>query len=265
MGISTLWEEGFKGTGINIAIMDSGIVYRHPDFSTNIKIGFNAINPRLSPTDDYGHGTLITGIITAQHNNNVGFKGIAPQANIYPVKVLDSHGQGSIENIERGIEWCIQNKMDIINMSFSLPKDIVSLHRSIQRARSKGIIIVASVSNSYGGNIGYPASYDEVISVTAVDSNLHFGETTPKGDIDFSAPGVNIISTSIDGTYQYESGTSIATPFVTGLIALLLEKYPSASKNILDVLKTYSWDAGEPKKDEKYGWGMLKVNNNGGT
>jgi subtilisin family serine protease len=264
MNIPKLWVEGFKGRGINIAIMDSGVNYNHPDFSNNIHTGFNAIEPQKLPIDDYGHGTLVTGIIAAQHDNNIGFKGIAPEANIYPVKVLDRFGKGSLVNIERGIDWCIEHNIDIINMSFSMPNDNVSLHRSIQKATSKGIIIVASATNSYGGDVGYPASYDEVISVTSIDSKLRAGETAPVGNIDFSAPGVNIISTSMDGKYQYESGTSIAAPFVTGLIALLLEEDFSTSEQIFNSLKYHIVDLGKRGKDSIYGWGLLKISDDGG-
>ncbi|AIQ71632.1 S8 family peptidase [Paenibacillus graminis] len=263
IGAPLLWSKGIKGKGINIAIMDSGIDYNHPEFSKNIHTGYNAIQPNELPIDDYGHGTLMTGIIAAQHNS-IGFQGIAPEAEIYPVKVLDRLGRGSLEDINRGIDWCIRHNIDIINMSFSIPEDKELLHKSIQKATNNGIIVVAAVTNSYGGAVGYPASYEGVISVTSVDRKLDSGETASIGKIDFSAPGEDIISTSKNGKFEYVSGTSISAPYVTGLIALLMQQYHLPSNNIVKTLKKYAEDLGVDGKDDIYGWGFLTTTENGG-
>jgi subtilisin family serine protease len=165
--VNHITKGDLTGEGIRIGILDSGIAYTHPDLS-NLQPGYNAIFPNALPIDDYGHGTLVTGIIASQ-NNNIGTIGIAPKAEIYPVKVLDKYGEGDIDDITKGIYWCIDNKIQIINMSFALPNDNQVLHDAINKAMQSGIIIVASASNTFGGSSEYPASYDQVISVTAVD------------------------------------------------------------------------------------------------
>ncbi|WP_434749079.1 S8 family peptidase [Paenibacillus amylolyticus] len=258
MNISLYWSKGIKGTGIKIAIMDSGVNFNHPDLSTNIQNGYNAINNKELPIDDYGHGTMMTGIIGAKHNG-IGIKGIAPDSKIYPVKVLDEFGEGRFIHIQKGIEWCIDNDIDIINMSFAFPTDHPDLKSSIKKALDAGIIIVASVSNSYDGKSGFPASYDGVIAVTSVDSSYQKGETASLDDIDFAAPGVDVITTSNDLKYQYVSGTSIATPHVTGMIALLLQDASFNKSNLYEQLKATSLDIGEKGYDSKFGWGFIKI------
>lgn len=216
-----VWAET-TGKNVKIAVMDSGFDFRHPDFGQNVKEGFNAIEPKLLPNDDYGHGTLVTGVIAAK-NNSIGVIGVSPDAEIYPVKVLDQYGEGDIVDIVRGIDWCIENKIQIINMSFALKDNDPLLKSSIEKALKSGIIIVASASNSFGGKVGYPASYDGVISVTSVDENVHLAEKSPIGKIDFSAPGVGIVSTFNNEDYKEYSGNSLAAPHITGIIALILE------------------------------------------
>jgi subtilisin family serine protease len=232
---------------VNIAVMDSGINYRHPDFSANIKQGFNVLNPELSAFDDYGHGTLVAGVIAAQ-NNSIGIVGIAPDVALYPVKVLNEFGEGDLLDITTGIDWCIENNMDIINMSFAVENDDPILRQAIRKAVSAGIIIVASAMNSYGGDVGYPASYEGVISVTAVDKQIRLSETAPRGKIDFAAPGVNILSTTVDQGYEMFTGTSIAAPHITGMIAMIL-RHPQPfglkqssninTETVLTILKKY--------------------------
>lgn len=256
------------GRGVKVAIFDSGISFNHPDFGSNIKEGYNAINPNTLPYDDFGHGTLVAGIICAQ-DNKIGIVGVAQDAEIYPVKVLDKYGEGNISDIERGIDWCIKNNINIINMSFAIDKDNPLLRNSISRAIDSGIIVIASAMNSYGGGVGYPASYEKVISVTSIDENYKIGDTSPKGKIDFAAPGVNIISTSSDGSYKKLSGTSLAAPYVTGLVSLILEnpekfglsKGNISYESIYSILKKFSKDLGKKGKDNIFGEGFIAFPN----
>lgn len=259
-----LWSD-VTGKGVRVAIMDSGFNFEHPDFGKNIKEGYNAIDPGELPIDDYGHGTLVAGVIAAQ-NNSIGVVGIAPDVELYPIKVLNNHGEGDISDIADAIDWCINNKIQIINMSFAIPEDKPLLYSSILKATNAGIILVASASNTYGGEVGFPASYDEVISVTAVDKNYHIGKTAPRGKIDFSAPGVNILSTSYNGNYEEFSGTSLTAPHVTGLIALVLQRPTefgllknevNSQKAIYNILKNFSKDLGEKNKDNTFGEGFI--------
>lgn len=260
MGITKYHDKGITGKGVKIAILDSGL-NNHSELRTEyIRDGYNSIDPNNQPLDDFGHGTFITGVIAATYNDK-GFIGVAPDAEIYPVKVLNKYGVGDIEDVVRGIEWCIENDIDIINMSFAVSKDHSILKNAIQSALNAGIFIVASGKNSSGGIVGYPASYEDVISVTAIDRDLNIADTSPQGKIDYSAPGVDIVTITHDGKYQYFSGNSIATPFITGLIALLLQSNKEVSnKNIMNVLKPYVKDLGTKGPDDVYGKGMIILN-----
>jgi subtilisin family serine protease len=208
---------------VKVAVLDSGIHYEHPDFGTNIKNGFNVLQPDEAAMDDYGHGTLVAGVIAAQ-NNSIGVVGVAPDVELYPVKVLNKFGEGDVLDILKGIDWCIENKMDIMNMSFAIEENDPTLKSSIERAVDAGIIIVASAMNSYGGDVGYPASYEGVISVTAVDHLFRLSETAPRGKIDFAAPGVDVLSTTMHKSYETFTGTSIAAPHITGMVANILRQ-----------------------------------------
>lgn len=262
-----LWSE-VTGKGVKVAILDSGI-NKHPDFGDNIKKGYNAIKPSELPIDDYGHGTIVCGIIAAQ-KNTFGIVGVAPEAELYPVKVLDSYGEGEILDVVNGIDWCIKNKIQIINMSFAIENDNDLLRSCVKRAIDAGIIVVASALNSYKGNAGFPASYDKVISVTAVDERLKICKTAPKGKVDFPAPGVDVLSVSDDKGYEKFTGTSIAAPHITGVIALISQdpkkfglfgSKTEIQNDVYKLLKYLSKDLGQTGKDKVYGEGFVSFQN----
>jgi len=266
---SVLWTVT-TGKGVKVAIMDSGIDFHHPDLGSSIKQGYNVIDPSTLPNDDYGHGTVVAGIIAAK-NNTIGVIGVAPDAEIYPVKVLDKYGEGDISDIARGIDWCLDNEIQIINMSFAIEDDKPLLKSSIKKATDAGIIVVASASNSFGGNVGFPASYEKVISVTSVDEKMRLGKNPPRGKIDFCAPGVNILSTAMDGSYEQLSGNSLATPYITGCIALLLQnptKYgllvdkKNLISDVFEILKNESKNSGDKSF---YGEGFISISHSAPT
>ncbi len=260
MGITKYHAKGITGKGVKIAILDSGL-NNHSELRTEyIRDGYNSIDPNTQPLDDFGHGTFITGVIAATYNDK-GFIGVAPDVEIYPVKVLNQYGIGDIEDVVKGIEWCIENDIDIINMSFAVTKDHNNLKNAIQSALNAGIFIVASAKNSSGGIVGYPASYEGVISVAAIDSDLNISKTSSRGKIDYSAPGVDIVTITHDGKYQYFSGNSIATPFITGLIALLLQSNNEVNnESIHTILEPFVKDLGTSVPDNVYGKGMIILN-----
>lgn len=261
-----LWTE-VTGKGVKVAVMDSGVNFEHPDFVKSLMGGYNAIDPAQPPMDDYGHGTLVSGVIAAQ-NNRIGIVGVAPDVELYSIKVLDKYGEGDISAIADGIDWCIKNKIQVVNMSFAIAEDKPLLNTVVQKAVQAGIIVVASASNTYGGAAGYPASYDNVISVTAVDMGFKICRTAPRGKIDFSAPGVGIISTSDDGGYEEFLGTSLAAPYITGIIALILQKPENFGvprdqactfSDVYSILKGLSKDLGKKGKDEVFGEGFVQL------
>lgn len=151
---------------MRIAIVDSGINKDHEDLAGTVVKEFNVINKGEQIRDELGHGTAIAGIIAAQ-DNNMGIIGIAPSTEIYDVKVLDDEGKGNVDHFIEAIEWCIEEQIDIINISFGFQTDNDELKQTIDKAISKDIIIVASAGNNYGMKTDYPAKYENVISIVS--------------------------------------------------------------------------------------------------
>jgi len=263
---TSLGYSGNEGLGIKIAVIDSGIDLTHPDLKDNIKGGYNAINPKVSANDDYGHGTHVAGIIAAA-NNSIGVVGISSKASLYAVKVLDSMGGGYLSDLIEGIEWSVTNGMQIINMSLGV-QDSLSLHDAIIKANQAGVVLVASAGNNPYGSIEYPAAYPEVISVAATDSNNEICALCPKGKIDISAPGVDIYSTYKGGTYRTLTGTSMAAPHISGTIAMMLLSNNKPDLNgdgkctteeVKKKLQSTAIDLGTPGMDDTFGAGLINA------
>jgi subtilisin family serine protease len=259
-----------RGTGVKVAVVDTGIDTTHPDLAANIKGGVSFVTRVSSYKDDNGHGTHVAGIIAAI-NNTIGVVGVAPNAQLYSVKVLDRTGSGTVSSVIAGIDWSAKNGMQVISMSLGTNTDFQSLHDAVDRAYLQGVVVVAAAGNDYGGPISYPAAYDNVIAVTATDSNnkiASFSNIGPQAEI--AAPGVNIYSTYKGGGYATLSGTSMSTPFVSGEVADVLATPVNAVYDInhngrwdpvevRNKLHNKSTDLGNTGFDIKYGYGLANV------
>lgn len=258
-----------KGQGVKVAILDTGIC-SHEDLDGQWSEAFNFSREATHEDKKSGHGTHVAGIISAR-DNNVGCVGIAPECTIVPIKVLDDNGGGSFEAIEQGIRKCIElGDIDIINMSLGAPTPPPSdsLHKTIQEAAAKGIIIVAAAGNN-ASQVNYPAAWDEVIAVAALNDKGEMADFSSNDErVDSVAPGVDIFSTFINNQYAKMSGTSQASPFVAGICALLKslsKKDPSVAQinNYVDMLraldvvsdKTEYINTGKIKADKEKNWG----------
>lgn len=225
------------GAGVKVAIVDTGIDLDHPDLMANIRPGINTINPRKSPDDDNGHGTHVAGIVAALRGNGIGVIGVAPNAWLYPVKVLNRSGWGYLSDIIEGLGWAIDNGMQVVNESFGSADSNETFHAAIRRVYDAGIIQVAAAGNE-SGPVSYPAAYPETIAVTACDSSDRFAYFSNYGpEVDLIAPGVSILSTYRGGGYRTLSGTSMAAPHVTGTVALILQMNSALSPDqVMSVL-----------------------------
>ncbi|WP_025676881.1 S8 family serine peptidase [Paenibacillus massiliensis] len=268
-----LWAEGYTGKGVKVAVMDSGI-FPHSELS--VAGGVSVLDYTTNYTDDDGHGTHVAGIIAANHDGK-GMVGIAPDVELYAVKVVDGKGEGNLGTLLKGIEWAIQNEMDIINISLGSETDSELLHEAIDRAYDAGILLVGVAGNSQkdkNGNLipvstyttDYPGKYDSVIAVGAIDNaNARWDASSVGPEVEFAAPGADVVSTYIkaDGTggYGKASGTSEAAPHVSAMLALLKQKYPSmTNKQLREELKKYAVDLGAPGRDVEFGYGAVSFN-----
>lgn len=224
-----LWNTT-KGKGIKVAVLDTGCDINHPDLKDRIIGGWNFTDDdRSNPdifTDYNGHGTHVAGTIAATENN-AGVIGVAPEAGLLIVKVLNKAGSGKYEWIIKGIRYAIEQNADIISMSLGGPADVPKLHQAIQAAVEKGILVVCAAGNEGDGDdstneFAYPGCYNEVISVGAINLERDSSDfTNSHNQIDVVAPGEAILSTYLNGKYAKLSGTSMSAPHVSGALALI--------------------------------------------
>ena len=221
-----------NGAGIKVAVLDTGAA-PHDDLNVNLLPGFNCAGTQTE-VDGQGHGTHVSGIIAAAANG-IGIIGVAPEAKIIPIKVLDDSGKGGFTEIEAGVREAIAAGADVINMSLGAPVEPPeSLHQAIKDAYAKGIIIIAAAGNDSGA-VNWPARYDEVIAVAAMDKNGNIANFSSRGDqISVGAPGVNIYSTYLHNSYAVLNGTSQASPFIAGVAALMLS-YTRANPELTQI------------------------------
>jgi major intracellular serine protease len=233
-----VWVQSKQGEGITVATLDTGVEKDHPDLKENIIGGYNFTEDDNGDTNiftDYtGHGTHVAGIIAAS-DDGVGIVGVAPKSKILALKVIDKNGSGSYDNLIKAIqyatEWVGPNgeRVNVINMSLGGPKPNDLLHKVIKEARQKGIVLVSAAGNQGDGNeesfeVSYPGYYKEVIqigSITIDQKPSVFSNTNV--NLDFVAPGENVLSTHLNGRYAQLSGTSMAAPYVAGAAALILK------------------------------------------
>lgn len=208
------------GQGIRVAILDTGIDDSHADLEANVVGGAGFVPGTPGDRDDEGHGTFCAGIVGARLTG-AGVVGVAPQASLFAVKVSDQRAQPSLRTVIAGLDWCIANHMHIVNMSFGYEEPSVALYLMCRRAWKAGLLLVASVGNA-GAAVSYPAGFDNVVGVGAIDSrNNHYRQSNRGRGVDLCAPGVDVVSTGLRGSYRMMSGTSAAAPHVAGAAAVV--------------------------------------------
>jgi len=258
-----------RGTGIRVAVLDTGVDYTHPDLWANYSGGYDFINNDSDPRDDHGHGTHVSGTIAALVDN-AGVVGVAPEVDLYALKVLSSSGSGSFSAIISALDWSVNNGMQVLNLSLGASSDPGSTTRAaFDNAAAAGLVILASAGNSGAGTntVGWPARYDSVIAVastTSSDAISSFSSTGPA--VEVAAPGSSIYSTLNGGGYGYMSGTSMACPHAVGVAALILAagvtdgngdgKRNDETRWILSATAT---DLGTAGRDNLFGNGLINA------
>ncbi len=277
-----------RGNNTTIAVIDTGIDFAHVDrgslwtnsaeanglagvdddgdgFVDDIH-GWDFVNNDNLAQDDNGHGTHVSGIINAKANNNTGIAGVAPDAKILPLKVLNAAGSGFISSIISAINYAVKLGVQVINMSLGVLRkylsstDLKNFQGAVNNAKAKGIIVVSAAgNNSIDTALAAPGGLDNVISVGATDSSnrkASFSNTNP----DLAAPGVNILSLKTGGGYIYMSGTSMASPYVAAVAALLKSSNPKLTyDDIFTRLTRSGTDLGSKGYDSSFGYGLVNA------
>lgn len=260
------------GSNITVAVVDTGIDLSHPDFSCSGKLvnGKNFVNPQAAPDDGNGHGSHVAGIAGACSNNSLGIAGLAWGAQLMPVKVLDDAGSGTYAAVSAGIRYAADSGVKIINLSLGGPADSSALKEAVQYAYDRGALVVAAAGNCAVGGFNcdgkinpdiYPAAYNTVMAVAATDQSDYrasFSEYRPY--VEVAAPGVSIYSTSKNDGYAWLSGTSMASPYVAGLAALIWSVDPSLSRDkVRSIIQLSADDLAPAGKDDYFGYGRINA------
>ena len=268
MGVEDYHRRGFMGRGVKVGVIDTGIDIYHPDLHVvgGVELRTSAVQDRYS--DVLGHGTHVAGII-AGRLNGLGIVGMAPEAELYSVAVFNIFGQASEGAIIAGLQWCIDHKMDIVNMSFGSPFTSATLKDACNKAHASGLLLIAAAGNagrSTTDTVGYPAGFDTVVAVSATDINDEMADWSSRGDkVEVTAPGADILSTftfpvEYAHEWEYLSGTSMACPHVVGLAALIKSVNPGISNvELRRRLGVFAKDLGPAGRDRDYGFGLPQL------
>jgi len=248
------------GAGIKLAIIDTGIDYSHPDLAANYGGGYDFVNGDGDPMDDHSHGTHVAGIVAAR-DDGAGVVGVAPDAELYALKILDASGSGNDSDLIAAMEWAVTHSMQVVNLSLGTSTDPGSLVRQVfDEAQAAGVVTVAAAGNAdffglIGNTVQWPARYDSVIAVGAtdsVDSLAYYSSTGP--EVELAAPGNSIYSTVLNGQWATKSGTSMAAPHVAGTAALIIA---AGYADVRGRLTATADELGAPGRDTWYGHGLV--------
>ncbi|MFH1894234.1 MAG: S8 family serine peptidase [Candidatus Zixiibacteriota bacterium] len=288
INMETAWDQS-TGTGVVVAIVDCGVAYENygafaqaPDLAgTDFVAGYDFVNSDTHPNDDNGHGTHVAGTVAQTTNNGVGVTGVAFNCSIMPVKVLDSQGSGYLSDVADGIIWAADNGADVINMSLGASSTTSTLQNAVQYAYGMGVTIVCAAGNAGTPVAQYPAAYTECISVSAVRYDKALAYYSSYGStIDICAPGGDVtVDQNSDGygdgvlqqthdgvnystfSYYFYQGTSMASPHVAGVAALLLAKDGSLTpQQVRDAIEGSAEDLGAAGWDQSFGYGLVDAN-----
>jgi len=262
------WEVEQGNKDFILAIVDTGVDMKHPDLAAKMLPGYNTVDDNPNVEDGNGHGTHCAGIAAAITNNGAGVAGVAPNVKILPVQVLSKEGYGSYESVANGIIWAADHGAKVISMSLGGPSNSAVITDAVKHALAKDAMLIAASGNDGNSSISYPAGVAGVMAVGASDSTDKIARFSQFGKhLSVSAPGVNILATfptyptDMPGVnYGSISGTSMATPAVSGLAALVRSKYPQLNAaQVKAHIEATADDTGTPGFDLYHGHGRINV------
>lgn len=279
VGLEKAWEYS-SGSGVVIAMIDSGIDLDHPDLIHQIwqntgevpgngldddhngyvddTQGWDFVHSDAVPQDDHSHGSHVAGIAAAETNNRTGIAGVSGGARLMALKALDQNGEGTWMDVSSAIVYSVDNGARIINMSFGSADSSQAIETAVEYAIGHGCLLVAAAGNG-GTGVFYPAALPGVLAVAATDNqDLPWYVSNRGPEVELAAPGVDILSTDAYNSYKILSGTSMSTPHVSGTAALVWSLKPEYSAGqVRAVLTSTAKDVWAPGKDNLTGWGRV--------
>jgi len=260
IGAPQVWDFT-TGTGVTIAILDTGVDGTHPDLAARMVPGWNFFDNNSNTADIYGHGTKVAGSAAAIGNNTLGVTGVAWNSKIMPMRISDPNGMLTYYSIvANSITWAADHGARVANISYGI-SHIASVLSAAQYMQSKGGVVVSAGGNS--GGLVPGADTSAVLTVAATDSNDARTSWSSYGPIiDLSAPGAGIWTTTLGGGYGAVNGTSFSSPITAGVVALMLSANPALQPNQIDsLLKSTAVDRGAAGRDDYYGYGRVDAAN----
>ncbi len=243
------------GNSVLVAVIDSAVDREHPDLAGAVVANYNATGDNVPPD---AHGTGMAGAIAARQT----IMSVAPRVGLVTVQAFSpkaSTAEGTTFNILKALDWAVEQKVRVINMSFAGPRD-PRLTEALKNAARKGVVLIAAAGNAGPDSPPlYPAADPNVIAVTATDpKDTVFSHAVRGNHIAVAAPGVDVIVPAPAGAYQFTTGTSVAAAEVSGVVALLIERNPRlTSKDIRAILMRTAKDLGPKGRDRDYGAGLV--------
>lgn len=283
IGANLVQSNGNTGAGRKIAIVDTGYDYNHPELSSSYLGGYDFVNNDSDPMDDNGHGSHVAGIITADGITDANSRGVAPDAGVVVLKTLDAAGSGFFSDVVEAIYYAVNGpdgvaftsddfNIDGINMSLGTSQPytykgycdsvLPDLTAAVRYAVSKGVTVVSAAGNSGNAGVSIPGCISYSTTVGAVDDFDKVASFSGRGKaVDISAPGVTVYSTWLGSSYFSASGTSMATPVVAAVAALIKAAHPLYTQpQVESALLSTAKDLGKAGKDNNYGWGRIRAN-----
>lgn len=256
VGAYTAWDIAL-GSGVKVAVVDTGVSYIHPDLWGKVDKGWDYVASDADPMDEQGHGTHVAGIAAGIAGNATGGAGIAPTARILAVRVLDAEGAGYYSWIANGIIYAVDHGAKVINLSLGGPTGSATLENAVNYATAKGALVLCASGNDGTASVGYPARYGNCLAVGSTNSSdVRSSFSNHGAGLDLVAPGSNILSSTRGGGYESWSGTSMATPFASGVAALLYSQGLTRSQVVATIIGT-ARDLGAVGYDTVYGSGRI--------
>ena len=274
------------GQGVIIGLVDSGVDFTHEDLVDTISInegeipgdgidndgnghiddvnGWDFGNDDDDPSDEYGHGTQLCGVIAASQNNGLGISGVAPESKILPLKISEDNPPTLIDSaVAEAIIYASDYGAKIINLSLRFVDEPQVITNAVAYAVSKGVLLVGAAGQYEGEAVNYPSKLEEVIAVSATnDTDALWFRSNFGSEIELSAPGDNIYTTKMGGGYDDGDGTSFAAPIVSAVAALIAANHPEFTREqIKDRLINSADDLGDPGRDKYFGYGRVNAFN----